>query len=316
MSAVRTVPVALQAHLDQASTTTTYLLKVKLKSGVVYGLSMLDRDIVYDDGTGDGEISYIATNGFNPSNFSSETGYAIANAEADALISNEVEGVTEEMVNAGALEDAEWVCYLVNFEDLSMGHAIIDAGDLGEVTTSHGILWTPELLSYAMRLKQPIGGVDSLTCRAIFGTPADTQTGCGINASTLWVEGEVTAVGAESNRIFTGDAVTGSGQPVPYPGRVQFLTGNNAGRELSTEKVTVLVVQLSDTTPYPIEVGDTYRIRPDCRKRFTQDCIGIWNNGINFKGEPHIPVGDATAIQAPAAQRPDQPTFGGLAEPE
>ena len=45
-------------------------------------------------------------------------------------------------------------------------------------------------------------------------------------------------------------------------------------------------------------------VRPDCRKRYTEDCIGIWNNGINFKGEPLIPVGDASAVQTPGAQLP------------
>lgn len=307
----RTVPPALQAHLDQAATTTTRLLKVTLTNGFTYGLAMLDRTVPYDDGGG--ALDYIATNGFDSSTIASDLGYSVANAEGYALISDEIPGVTEEMIEAGELDDGAWVCYLVNFEDLSMGHVILDAGDLGEVRKRYGMLWMPELLSYSMRLRQPIGSVWSRTCRAIFGSPADSQTGCGVDLTPLWVNGEVVASGAETNRIFTGDAVTDDSPPgqTPMPGRVQFLTGANAGRETAVEEVAGFIVSLSEPTTYPIEVGDTYRIRPDCAKRYEENCIAQWNNGPNFKGEPLIPVGDSVAIQAPGGQLPRQGGFVG-----
>lgn len=296
---MRTVPVALQAHLDQAATTTTRLLKITLTSGFSYGLCMLDQDIAYDDG--DGEITYIATNGFDSSTLAADLGFGVANAEGYALISDEVPGITKEMVEAGELDDAQWVCYLVNFRDLSMGHVTLDAGDLGEVRQQYGLLWIPELLSYMARLRQPIGGVWSRTCRAVFGSPADSPTGCGIDLAPFWVAGAVTVVGAETDRVFTGDNVTGIGG-IPMPGRVQFLTGANAGREIAVEEVAGNVVSLSEPTLYPIVVADTYRIRPDCQKRYVEDCIGKYANGPNFKGEPLIPTGDSVSIQAPGGQ--------------
>jgi uncharacterized phage protein (TIGR02218 family) len=299
---MRTVPSFLQDHLDGVDTTTTRLLKVTLRSGLSYGLTMLDRNVTYDDG--DGVVQYIATNGFDPSTLSADIGYTVDNAEGYALISDAVPGITLEMVNAGELDDATWICYLVNYEDLTMGHVILDAGDLGEVRTRYGMVWIPELLSYGMRLRQSIGSVWSRKCRAIFGSPANTQTGCGIDVTPLWVSGEVTAIGAESDRTFTGDAITATGGEVPFPGRVQWLTGANAGREYATEEVVDETVSLNETTAYPIEIGDTYRIRPDCLKRFIEDCIETWDNGVNFKGEPYIPVGDASAVQSPGAQVP------------
>lgn len=302
----RTVPAPLQAHLDGAATTTTRLLKISLKNGFVYGLCMLDRDIEYDDGAG--PINYIASNGFDSSELAADVGYSVANAEGLALLSNDVPGIDTAQIRAGDLDDATWICYLVNFEDLSMGHILLDAGDLGEVRERDGIVWFPELLSYITRLRQPIGSVWSRTCRAVFGSPADSQTGCGIDLAPLWANGEVTAVGAESNRVFTGDTLSAI---APFPGRVQFLTGANAGREFATEGVAGLVITLSDTTPYPIAEGDTYRIRPDCRKRYQEDCIDVYDNGPNFKGEPHIPVGDSSAVQAPGGQLPGGGSFIG-----
>lgn len=298
----RTIPALLLAHLQLPVTTTTRLLKISLRNGFSYGLVMLDRNITYDDG--DGELIYYATNGFDPSAISADIGYTVDNAEGYALISDAVPGVTVEMVEAGDLDDAQWVCYLVNFEDLTMGHVIMDGGDLGDVRTRFGMVWIPELLSYMARLRQPVGSVWSRTCRAIFGTPADSQTGCGVDLTPLWVNGEVTAQGAENDRVFTGDTLVDSSGIIPSPGRVQFLTGANAGREFSVEEIAGLVVTLAEPASYEIEVGDTYRIRPDCRKRYIEDCIGVWDNGLNFKGEPLIPVGDATQVQVPGAQLP------------
>ncbi len=61
-------------------------------------------------------------------------------------------------------------------------------------------------------------------------------------------------------------------------------------------------MSLNEPTNYPMVAGDTYRIRPDCFKRYAEDCIAKWSNGPNFKGEPLIPVGDAVGLQSPGAQ--------------
>lgn len=300
----RRVPSLLQQHLDEPATTTTRLLKILLDDGRTFGMAMIDQDIAYDDG--EGEIEYVAMNGFDPSTLSSDIGFSIDNAEGYSLMG--VTGITPDMVEKGELNDAQWRMYLVNFKDLTPGrHVLLDAGDLGEVRTRYGMIWIPELLSYSTRLKQSIGSVWSRQCRAIFGSDARSQTGCGVDLDPLWVSGTVTAVGAESNRVFNGDNIVGANNIEPFPGRVQWLTGANAGKEFATEEVTEYDGQviLNETTSYAIEIGDTYRIRPDCRKRYREDCIAIWNNGPNFKGEPLIPVGDATQIQTPGAQLPN-----------
>lgn len=295
----RNVPAELQTHLNGASTTTCRLLKIISRTGVVFGLTTLDVDVAYDDGTDDGEVNYIATNGFDPTALSADLGFSIDNAEGMALLSDEVPGITAEMVDAGDFDDGKWVCYLVNFKDLTSGrHVELGSGDLGEIRTRHGMMWIPELLDLSVRLRQPIGEVYSRRCRATFGVPATAENrhrGCGVDADALWVAGEVQSVGAETNRVFTGDAVA---SPHSFPGRVRFTTGNNAGREYATEGVSSMTITLSETTAYPIEEGDEYEIRPDCGKRYTQDCIGVWDNGPNFKGEPHIPDGEEVSSVA------------------
>lgn len=300
---MRNVPAALQTHLDGTATTTCYLLKIKTKAESVFGLTTLDAGVAYDDGSGDGEVSYIATNGFDASALRADLGVSVDNAESYALISDEVEsdeigGITEEMIDAGELDDADWAVYKINYKDTTPGrHVEIGSGNLGEVRTRHGLVFIPELLDTMAALKQPIGEVYSRRCRATFGLPATEENrhrGCGVDADALWVAGEVQSVGAETNRNFTGDAVA---TPHSFPGRVRFTTGSNAGREYATDSVDGFVIELVETTAYPIQAGDEYEIRPDCGKRYELDCIGVWSNGPNFKGEPHIP--DGSEVSAP-----------------
>ena len=302
---MRLIPAALQEHLDSTTTTTCVLLRIELFDGQVFGLTSLDREIAYDDG--DGSVTYYAVTGFDASVFAADASFSVDNAESYALtgepvvLSDDIPTITVEMVEAGALDDASWKAYLVNYLDLTDGHSLLDAGDLGEVRTRDGMVWISELLSYAMRLRQPVGHVWSRLCRATFGASADERYGCGVDAEALWVAGTVTAEAAESDRAFFGDVTTTS--PIdPFPGRLRWLTGPNVGRLYSIESFDAGAVALNEPTSYPIETGHTYEIRPDCAKRYTEDCIGTWSNGINFRGEPLIPVGDASAIQVPGGQ--------------
>lgn len=284
----------LSSDLAEAGTTTCRLLKITTANSPaqVFGLTTLDRAVTYDDNSGDGPIEYVGTRGFDPSVLRTDLGLAVDNAEARALISDEVDGITRAMIEAGELNDASWVCYLVNFQNLTAGrHVELGSGDVGDVRLVDGMLYIPELKDIIVRLQQPIGEVFSRRCRATFGLPAteeNGQRGCGVDLAPLWTNGTVEAVGSEANSQFEASALA---SPHSFPGVVQFLTGDNAGREFSVESVDSMLVSLYELTPYPIHVGDTYRIRPDCGKQYLLHCIGDWSNGPNFKGEPYIPDG-------------------------
>lgn len=296
---MRTIPATMSGQLAKTASTFTRLLKVMLKDGTSYGICMTNKDVTYDDG--DGPLLYSATNGFDSSTLATDASYSVDNAEGYALISNDIPGITVEMVEAGALDDAQWACYLVNYEQpLAGSHVLLDAGDVGEVGTDHGLIWTPELLSYMMRLKQPVGSVTSKTCRATFGTPAASQTGCGVDASALWVDFTVTSVGAEDDRVFSDSSLPASGGF--YPGRVLWVTGDNAGKLYATEEYdgTTGTVTLNETTPYAVKVGDTGRIRPDCAK--TEDACKAYGNYLNMKAEPKMPSSDSAAMTVPGGQ--------------
>lgn len=295
---MRNIPAALMAHLQQPVTTVCKLLLFTFRDGRKFGLCSLDRNIDYNG------ITYSFERGFDSRVIASDTGLSVDNSEAFALLSVDDLGITREMVAAGEMDDAQWIAMLVNYRDLTMGHMIIDAGDVGDVTVSErGMIYAPELISFASRLRQSIGTFDSRTCRAIFGTEANSQTGCGVDAEPLWQEGSVTGVSTEEpRRVFADSSLLIT--PAPIPGRVQWLTGNNASLnrlyQVDAYSDVSGTIALLEPLPFDVEPEDTFQIRPDCAKTLPA-CID-YENLPNMKGEWYIPTGDGLETMTPNSQ--------------
>ena len=296
----RTIPIALQTELDKHASVETRCIRFRLKGGTVMGFTQWDRDIAYDHGDGYEEVVYSASQGIDTSALQSDVEYSIANADGRILTKTTLTGLTLEMVESGALDDAEWDMFLLDPRNPAPGSAaLVDGGDLGEVKTEDGMVIIPELLSYAMRLRQAIGTVWQRPGRCIFGSPANTQTGCGVDAEALWVAGEVVTVGAESDRTFTGDI------PAVFPGRVEFTSGPNVGKRYAVESASGNTITLAETTPFPIEPTHAYQHRPDCTKLKDGDYgCDYYENWPNHKGEWTIPVGDGVPGSVPGGKLP------------
>lgn len=234
----RSIPIELVNHLGGVARTTCVLVKVMpVQPGyVTYGVTSLDRDVLYDDGNG--ELNYSAAIG---AEVTTMAGYSDLSADAGSntsLMPVFDTPVSEADLVRGAYDFAEWVAYLVNYEDLTPGrHIEIDRGTLGRiVVTDSGLSFTSEMRNLAQALRQTITEKWSLSCRATFGSqPIGTGGGvvderypCRFDAEALWEPGAVESVGLETTREF----VT-SGLAPAYggaPGMVRWLTGKNTGR--------------------------------------------------------------------------------------
>jgi len=304
---LKTIPAILQTHFDAQVNTTCLLLRIERNVGAfgtplpVLGLSTLDQDVTYDDGNG--SVTYSAMSGFVPTNISSTGDMAIDNAEAEILVpAYDLGPVVESDINAGRYDSAPFVLYRVNYNDLTSGrHEIVMAGTLGQAKVVGGLSAFCELRSITQQYKQTICEVDSLTCRATFGS-----TACGIDADALFETGTVTSVGTETDREFSSLSAFLTDELMP--GIVQWLTGANAGRsyeiEANASASGTCTALLTFPTPFPIVIGDTFKWRPDCGKQFLRDCKNKYSNGINFRGEPYIPVGDEAQLATPGANAP------------
>ena len=109
---------------------------------------------------------------------------------------------------------------------------------------------------------------------------------------------EVAAV--TDRKTFTGTSMSGVSGTFET-GTIWWISGNNAGLR------NVVRVWNSGTTevkmyfrqPYDIQVGDRFIYVRSCQRRFTEDCVLTFQNGINFRGFPWLPgkLRDATAAE-------------------
>lgn len=323
MSGSRTVPPDLLAHFLARTTSLTVLIRVESRypGHPPFGICKLDRDVVYDDG--DGELTYAAAIGMNPAQLQSQSSMEVGNSQFQHLLPQFSVDVDEALIRGGVYDYAWYTVYIVNYEDLSQGHWIPPAGfgQVGRLTVDdRGLSFKMELTDLSKLLKQSIVENYSLVCRAIFGSQpigtgpdssgdvvVEQRYPCGFDASTLWTATKtVTSVGLENTRTFTASGL-GLADNFAVPGMVEWLTGDNAGRQEMVEAQSAAgVVSTKFEMGFPIQAGDTFRIRPDCTK---------WKDGPNgckahfgepewklhYRGEPLIKVGDADANATPGA---------------
>lgn len=283
----RDIPIALQSALDTRATSLAQLLWIQPKVGAVIGLTNTNADIVYDG------VTYSSLSGFEDSAYQVSAGSEIDNAEAKIVFPPVgLIGITEDQARAGYLDGARFRVLLVDYNNLSAGHAILDWGFVGQVRLRDSSASVIELRgAQQMTRQKAVCERGSKTCRATFG---DASTGCGfdLTASGVVNYGTISAVGAEPDRMFTSDA------DLPVPGLVTFTTGDNAGLSFEVETAG-LISSFMFPAPFVIQIGDEFTWREDCDKRW--ETCKAKGQKLNFRGEPHRPEAIGAALQFPGA---------------
>ncbi len=214
----RAISTALAAHLAGASTTTCYLLKIMPKRAdvPVFGLTTLDADKSYNDGGG--LVEYRARRGYTAFDLDTKADLSVDNSEASGLVAEyPADGVTAEGIARGDYDGARFTQYLVNYEDLTMGHVIINSGQVGQIRMIDELVCKIELRSLTQIIKQnSIIELTSITCRAQFG---DARCKMPLD----WYGATVDGVGEETDRVFSIDAIAGIAKTIS---NVLLLTGD------------------------------------------------------------------------------------------
>lgn len=303
-----------ESYASDASTRTWIMRVDPVTPGYdSFGASGLDRGFNYDDG--DDTLWYSPIVGFQPSTLASSADLSIDNAESKGLLPEYDFPISEVDIIAGVYDFAEFTVYEVDYENLVPGSGLVlTSGTLGRFRiVDYGLSFVEELRGLSDQLKQSVCQKDSLGCRAIFGSQAKGTPGaevtelfpCGFDATTLLENFTVTSVGLENTITFdTGLATT---IDEFSPGMVKWATGSNAGRsqEVGSNDATGGIT-LAYPAPFPIQVGDTGAVRPDCSKQARDAAKGcLFHFGadwiLHFRGEPDIPIGDQGSMETPGA---------------
>ncbi len=266
---------AMLTHLAGEVTNLRTCWKATLVSGPV--LCFTDH---VDDLTIDG-FTYKAATGYTPSAMASNSSLAVDNLEVQGVLDSDV--LSEEDLQSGLWDFASVEVFQVNYLNLAAGVIRQHRGKLGEVRTGRAA-FVAELRGLSQLMQQTVGELYTPTCRAHLG-----DARCGVNLAPLTVAGTVSAV--TDQRVFA-DAARAEGSGYFDGGLLAWTSGLNTGLAMEVKAYAGSTFTLYLPMFHPIFPGDAYTVYPGCRKRFAEDCVAKFGNGVNFRGEPHVPGND------------------------
>lgn len=275
----RTIPIALQTHLDSGSLSTAVALRLDRADGQALGFCSGDEAVTFD-GLDFEPGTLTATT------IASAADMSVDNLELQVLEDDQLFTLPE--VRGGRWDGARWQLWSYNWAAPADGREPLGAGTVGNVTIEQGRAIV-ELRGLQQYLQQPVGIVTSKTCRARLGDEL-----CRVDLTGYTHTGEVTAVtSAQQFETDLSEADDYFGN-----GLVTWLTGQNTGlrqRVKSHDAGGELVLVLPMV--YEVEVGDTFEVVAGCRGR-REDCRDKFSNILNMQAEPDLVGTDA--VTAPA----------------
>lgn len=315
---MRSVPAAITAARESASSRLCQIWEVTRTDGTILRFTEHDRDIEYDGET------YLATASFDPSSIKANADMAVGDMDVKGAFS--VGEVTAADVLAGKFQGASFWVGEVLWDAPEEGVDILKFGWLGRCKEVGG-QFTFELLGPAMMLQHTIGEIYSPTCRAAFG-----DSRCKVDTSAYTTTSSVLSV--TSRRQFVASVL---GAQWDY-GLLTWTSGANSGvsievrtAETELEEYTPpylpLTINAFLPTPFDIAVGDEFTLIAGCNKTLAM-CRDRFDNVLNFRGEPHVPVSDdlirgpgqdtqrssggsSEDVSPPVEAVPGTPTIGG-----
>lgn len=276
---MKTLATSTTNHLLIENTKLATFWRVTRQDGLTQGFTNYDQSITIDG------ILYKAATGFNATAFSQDIGLAVRNLDIESVLSSD--GITEADLAGGKYDYARVDVFLCRWDippsSLSLNppeHILMVRGIIGEVSMSDR-RYKAEVRSFAQLLQQKISTVTTKECRAVFGDSKCTKDLSGLTDN-------LTITGVTDKRQFT--VSSGRANGFYNLGQITFTSGNNNGIKAMVLSHSGGVIQLFESLPYSLAIGNTLTAVAGCDKTVTA-CVNF-NNILNYQGEPHIPGED------------------------
>ena len=160
-----------------------------------------------------------------------------------------------------------------------------------------GAAFTAEVRGLAHYLQQPKGRLFQYACDADLG-----DARCTVDLDDPAFRGIGIVADASSQRLFTATGLDTFEADWFTRGLVTFTSGANTGRAQEVKRHAAgdpATIELWQPMAQPIAPGDVFTITAGCDKHFAT-CRAKFDNGVNFRGFPHMPGNDfITAVARP-----------------
>jgi uncharacterized phage protein (TIGR02218 family) len=256
------------------TTTLCTCWRVELTDGAIYRFTDHDSKITIPD---DGD--YEPNSGFVASNIDTKTKLSVENLEASGFLSSDI--IKEIDLMSGRWDFARVEIFRVNWNSIADGKDVLTSGRIGRIAQDKNT-FKAEIRGLSNAYSQVLGKIYQPSCRASLG-----DNKCKVDMSAFTVFGELTDVSednltlTDSNRIEPDQYFSG--------GLITMTSGDSIGLSAEVRSYSSGVISLQIQLPRGSKIGDGYTMKAGCYKRFNEDCVARFHNGINFRGEPHLP---------------------------
>ncbi|MDO5704260.1 MAG: DUF2163 domain-containing protein [Paracoccus sp. (in: a-proteobacteria)] len=285
---MKTLPPALQAHLDEGTTTITWCWKITRADGMVLGFTDHDRMLSF------GGADYEPESGLSASEIRAGSDLAVDSQDAQGALTSD--RITETDILDGRWDNALVEVWRVNWQAPAQ-RVLIQRGSIGELRRGR-MAFIAEVRSMAHVLGQTLGRAFQGTCDAALG-----DTRCGVDLNDPAYTGIGVVVDPIRNRAFTASGLGGFANGWFAFGFLEWTSGTNIGRlaEVMMHEVAsgIVTITLLETPVRPVATGHAFTVRAGCDKR-AETCTAKFANIVNFRGFPHIPGQDTVIRYATA----------------
>jgi uncharacterized phage protein (TIGR02218 family) len=277
---VKTIPSALQVHLDSSTTTLAWCWRTTRADGTAFGFTDHDRVLSFD-GT-----EFEPESGLTASEIRSGADLSVdAQDAAGALRSDRI---SEADILDGRWDNAGVELWRVNWANPTQ-RVLMRRGAIGQIRRGRHA-FVAEIRSMSHVLGQTVGRTFQASCDAALG-----DARCGVDLEDPTYRGIGSVIDRLRDRAFTASGLGGFEAGWFRFGTLTWASGLNAGRRAEVlghdRSDGIAVITLLEAPIRPIGAGDGFAIRAGCDKRIAT-CGQKFGNVVNFRGFPHIPGQD------------------------
>lgn len=272
---------ALQAHLDDGTTTLSWCWRISRTDGVALGFTDHDRALAFY-GT-----DFEPESGFAASEIRAGSDLAVDAQDATGVLTSD--RITETDILDGRWDNAAVELWRVNWADTSQ-RVLLRRGAVGQIRRGR-MAFVAEVRSLAHFLGQTVGRTFQAGCDARLG-----DTRCGIDLENAIYKGMGVVTDLLRDRAFMASGLSGFEAGWFTSGTLTWTSGANVGRitELLSHGLdgSIATLTLLEAPVRAITEGDSFVARAGCDKRVAT-CSAKFANVANFRGFPNIPGQDA-----------------------